>query len=291
VALWLAYQVCIRYSDEIGEDDSVFACQCDACFRRRKRARTRRRKEVAQWVQCSSCNKWRKTTYSAEQLASLPTIWKCSDMPRDDGIGKACEDPEEQWKEEDEYELDAEEQSQLIAEQEEEEQRQDVHMEEEDNHGKIFALPQTKLEKKRKKVEAELIASAKEVAEKLAEKRANAQAELSSTVGAHRLQPLPALSAQLQQLFAKIEAAAAERGLAATFQSLPARVQLPRRPPFPEPMREAPSGLACGSKDMLVRFLEPLCHRLMSVVLLYCKRMVTSFVCAGGRSLRVAFWC
>lgn len=47
-------EVCFRYSDEIGRDGSVFSCQCDSCSRRQKRARNKRRSQVAQWVQCNA---------------------------------------------------------------------------------------------------------------------------------------------------------------------------------------------------------------------------------------------
>ena len=109
-------EVCISYSDEIGTDDSVFKCQCDACARRRKRQRTYRRKTVAQWIQCDNCAKWRKTPYSVKELKAVPSTWRCIDNPNYHGGGDAaaaCAEPAED--DDSEQELDEEDMTELIS--------------------------------------------------------------------------------------------------------------------------------------------------------------------------------
>ena len=109
-------EVCISYSDEIGTDDSVFKCQCDACARRRKRQRTNRRKIVAQWIQCDHCAKWRKTPYSVKELKAVPSTWRCIDNPNYHGRGDAaaaCAEPAED--DDSEEELDEEDRTELIS--------------------------------------------------------------------------------------------------------------------------------------------------------------------------------
>lgn len=109
-------EVCFTYSDEIGTDDSVFKCQCDACARRRKRQRTNRRKAVAQWVQCDQCAKWRKTPYSLDDLKKVPSTWRCIDNPNYNGGGDtaaACAEPVEDV--DDEEELDENDRTELIS--------------------------------------------------------------------------------------------------------------------------------------------------------------------------------
>lgn len=110
-------EVCFTYSDEIGKDDSVFKCQCDACARRRKRQRTNARKSVAQWAQCDECAKWRQTPYTVEELATVPPTWRCVDNPAYTGGGDAaaaCAEPEEEHDNDDTYVLDEEDETELI---------------------------------------------------------------------------------------------------------------------------------------------------------------------------------
>lgn len=129
-------EVVFTYSDEIGNDDSVFKCACDACARRRKRQTTNARKGVEQWVQCDSCGKWRQTPYTIEQLKSVPSNWRCIDLQASVAAGgdevvlagekpeaevaAACAVPEELHSDDDTYILDEEDQAELVYSDEEE---------------------------------------------------------------------------------------------------------------------------------------------------------------------------
>lgn len=273
-------EVCFTYSDEIGKDDSVFRCQCDACARRRKRQRTNMRKSVAQWVQCDQCGKWRRTPYSVEDIKTVPSTWRCIDNPNYNGARDAvaaCAEPAEQIDDEDE--LDEEDRTELISSDEEGDdgdekaarRRKRGNLEGLSVEGPGGISLETEIiipEPPRKK---------KAVEKKIQERAPKQKARVPKPVVAPKTaaewqfdrdppivlphgpcKPLLKLSDVATQLslWEKVCATRDEHGRlrADFFMNVPKRLELPKLPPFPKPSPVPPT-IKSGTKSVLVNGL------------------------------------
>lgn len=269
-------EVCFTYSDEIGKDDSVFKCQCDACARRRKRQRTNARKSVAQWVQCDQCAKWRKTPYSVEELKTMPSTWRCIDNPSYRGGGDAadaCSEPVENDDGEDE--LDEEDKAELIYSDDEGDDsgeqaakrrkrgnleglsvegpggislETEIHVPEPPPKRKPAGRPRQKQPSKRTALTSKPEVVAKTAAEWKFARNPPILLPQGSCVP---LRKLSNVAVQLT-LWDNVCATKDERGRsrAEFFMRVPERVVLPELPPFPQPS-PTPPAIKSGQKSVL----------------------------------------